>query len=199
MPSVGGRSTRALDVISASVATNSRASGMPPWVAVAIDWGDKVLNSAFSIAFIGGLTGAFAGAWGAQRIAEKSKRREDLLKELRNTNAATMTAFSTCNAALVLKKQHVLPMYEQFQKDKKAVQDFLKKRATGQIQGNAPIHFTADLRTFPPLDVPIDTLKELVFHRISAYGRPLALASVLDQSIIGLRNAIQQRDRIVQK
>lgn len=172
---------------------------MPPWVITTLDWIEKAINSNFSIALVGGFTGAFAGAWGAQRIAERSKRRDDLLKELRNTNAATMAAFSTCNAALALKKQHVQPMYEQFVKDKDALQDFLRKRATGQNQGNASFHFTADLRTIPTLEAPVDTLKELVFHRISAYGRALALVSVLDQSIIGLRNAIEQRDRIVQR
>jgi hypothetical protein len=172
---------------------------VPLWAAAAIDWIEKALNSSFSIALIGGLTGAFAGAWGAQRVAERSKRREDLLRELRNTNAATMTAFSTCNAALALKKQHVLPMYEQFHRDKQALQEFLRRRAVGQVQTNAPFHFTADLRSFPALEVPIDTLKDLVFHRISAYGRPLALASVLDQSIIGLRSAIQQRDQTIQR
>lgn len=172
---------------------------MPPWAVTAVDLVDKALNSSFSIAFVGGLTGAFAGAWGAQQIAEKSKRRDELVKELRNTNAATMAAFSTCNAALALKKQHVLPMYEQFAKDRHAVQDFLQKRANGEIQRSASYDFTADLRTFPALEAPIDVLKELVFHRISAYGRALALVSVLDQSLVGCRRAIAQRDQIIEK
>lgn len=172
---------------------------LPEWISTAIAILEKALNSAFSIALVGGLTGAFAGAWGAQRIAEKSKRRDELMKELRNTNAATMVAFSTCNAALALKKQHVLPMYEQFAKDKAAIQDYLQNGASGQNQGSAPYHFVADLRSFPVLETPIDTLKELVFHRISAYGRALALVSVLDQSLIGARKAIEKRDRFIQK
>lgn len=172
---------------------------MPPWVLTTLEWIDKVLNSSFAIALIGGLTGAFAGALGAQRIAEKSKRRDELLKELRNTNAATMAAFSTCNAALALKKQHVRPMYDQFINDKQALLAFQQQRAAGQIQSNAQFQFTADLRTFPALEAPIDTLKELVFHRISAYGRALALVSVLEQSLIGVKRAVRQRDRIIQE
>ena len=42
----------------------------------------------FLIAVAGSLAGAFAGAWGAQRIAERGKNRKELLEEIRNTNAA---------------------------------------------------------------------------------------------------------------
>ena len=35
-----------------------------------------------------------AGARAAQKIAEKARNKEELLKEIRNTNAATMIAFS---------------------------------------------------------------------------------------------------------
>lgn len=160
-------------------------------------WG--LLNSTFAIAFIGGLTGAFGGALGAQHIAERSKRREELLKELRNTNAAIMVAFSICNGALALKKQHVQPMYEQFGKDKDALRAFKAQRAAAQGQGNAPFRFVADMRTFPAPVVPIATLEQLVFEKISAYGRPLALVSVLNQSLVGLRDGIAKRDLFIHK
>lgn len=158
-------------------------------------WG---LNSSFAIAFVGGLTGAFGGALGAQHIVERSKRRDELLKELRNTNAATMVAFSICNAAMALKKQHVQPMYEQFVRDNDAIHAFKEQRAAGQLPGTE-YRFMADLRSFPAPTVPIETLKGLVFEKISAYGRPLALVSVLDQSLVGLREAIVKRDAIAQR
>lgn len=160
-------------------------------------WG--IMNSNFAIAFIGGLTGAFGGALGAQHIAERSKRREELLKELRNTNAAIMVAFSICNAALALKKQHVQPMYEKFGKDKEALRLFKEQRAAGQRQGSAEFRFVADMRTFPAPVVPIATLEQLVFEKISAYGRPLALVSVLNQSLISLRDAIAKRDLFIHR
>lgn len=49
-------------------------------------------NTTFATALIGSLAGAFAGAYGAQRIAERSKTKELLLAEIRNTNAAIMVA-----------------------------------------------------------------------------------------------------------
>ncbi len=49
-------------------------------------------NTTFATALIGSLAGAFAGAYGAQRIAERSKTKELLLTEIRNTNAAITVA-----------------------------------------------------------------------------------------------------------
>lgn len=167
------------------------------WTTLGVIWG--ALNSNFAMAVIGGLTGAFGGALGAQHIVERSRRRDDLLKELRNTNAATMVTFSTCNAALALKKQHVQPMHEQFAREKEALRNFNEQRATGQRQGNAEYHFVADLRVFPAPVVPIETLKDLVFHKMSAYGRALALVSVLEQSLLGLKEAILKRDLLIQR
>jgi hypothetical protein len=157
------------------------------------------INSNLATAFIGGLTGAFGGALGAQRIVERSKRRDDLIKELRNINAAIMVTVSTCNAALTLKKQHVQPMYEQFEKEKAALSVFMDQRAKGQISGDAEYRFMADLKTYPAPTVPIETLKDLVYSKISAYGRPLALVAVLEQLLVGLRDAIAKRDTLVQR
>jgi hypothetical protein len=74
-------------------------------MATNLDWLWSALNANFTIAFIGGFTGAIGGALGAQFIAERMKRREERLRELRSTNAAIMTCFSICNAALMLKHQ----------------------------------------------------------------------------------------------
>ena len=45
-------------------------------------------NSAFFASLVAALAGAFASAFAAQRIAERGKYREELLREIRNTNAA---------------------------------------------------------------------------------------------------------------
>jgi hypothetical protein len=152
------------------------------------------MNSNFAIAFIGGFAGAIGGALGAQRIVERSRQREERLKELRFTNAAIMIAHTICNSALALKKQHVQPMRESFLK---AVADFeaLKtKRNAGQM---AEFHLEMDMRTFPAPTIPIETLKHIAFQELSTVGRPLALISVIEQSIIGLTAAIEKRDQII--
>ncbi len=157
------------------------------------------LNSNFSIAFVGGLTGAFGGALGAQRIVERTRQREEWLRELRNTNAATMVAFSICNAALATKKQHAEPLRSGFNKARDDLLKFQAERASGQTQGNTEYHVQLDLKIFPAPVVPIETLKDLVFQKLSAVGRPLALVSVLEQSLAGVRDAVAKREGLVQR
>lgn len=159
----------------------------------------EYLNSAFVIAFVGGLAGALGGALGAQHIIERSGRRAELLRELRNTNAATMVGFSIVNAALALKNQHVQPMYEKFQSDKAALAKLEADRAAGQLVPGTQFPFVADLRSFPAPIVPIETLKALVFDKISAQGRALALVSVIEQSLVGLHNTIGHRDAMCRR
>lgn len=157
------------------------------------------LNSNFSTALLGSLAGALAGAVAAHRIVERSKRREELIKEIRNTNAAAMVGFSICNAALRLKTQHVEPLYKQFLNDKASLENFYQQRASGQISKDSPFHFVADLKTFAAPILPTETLKELVFDRISVHGRPLSLVSQLVDSSQGLRTAIEKRDVLVER
>jgi hypothetical protein len=159
----------------------------------------EFLNSVFVISFVGGLTGALGGALGAQHIIERTSRRSELLRELRNTNAAIMVGFSIVNAALALKKQHVQPLYEQFNLQKKALEKFNADRQAGTLPQGAQFPFVADLRSFPAPIVPIETLKELLFDKISAQGRALALASVIEQTLVGLTEAVSRRDALVRQ
>lgn len=169
------------------------------YLSALLTWLEIALNSAFSIALVGGFVGAVGGALGAQHIAERTKRREDLLKELRNTNAAIIVSFAICNATLALKKQHVQPMHEQFAREKDLLHVFLTSRSNGVVPANAEHRIAADLRAYPAPSAALETLKGLVFEKISAYGRALALVSVLDQSLVGLREAIAKRDEWVHR
>jgi hypothetical protein len=157
------------------------------------------LNSSFSTALLGSLAGAFAGAIAAQRIVESNKSREELLKELRNTNAAAMAAFTTCNAGLALKKQHVQPLHTQFLSDKADLEQFKALRASGQIPSNATYHFISDMRTFPAPVVPIDTLRDLLFNKISVGGRPLSLVCAIEDASRGLKEAINARYALIER
>src|ERR1700761_3778509 len=71
-------------------------------------------NSNFFTAVAGALAGAFGGAWAAQRIAESSKLRDELVKEIRNTNAAASILYGIANAHLGLKKQFVKALYDNY-------------------------------------------------------------------------------------
>lgn len=161
--------------------------------------GWQFLNSNIVIAFVGGFTGAIGGALGAQRIVERSRKRQERLKELRYTNAAIMVAHTICNAALSLKKQHVQSMRENFLNMKSDLEAFKAKRDAGQIASDVEFHLQMDMRTYPAPIVPIETLKHVVFQELSAVGRPLALVAVIEQSLIGLNNSIAKRDQLIQR
>lgn len=170
---------------------------IPDWIS--LENGAAILSSAFTTSLVGALAGAYAGARAAQIITERSKEKEALLSQIKSTNAATMVCFSAFNAGAIVKKQHVQPMHEAFESAKRELQALNDQRASGQVQGNAEYVFVADLRTFPSPSAPIETLKDLVFNKISAYGRPLALVSVLEQSFVGLREAIAKRDALIHR
>lgn len=182
----------------------------PPTITTCLEWLSKdqcaalsvvesALNSNFTTALLGSLAGAFAGAFAAQKMVERSKTREELAKELRNTNAAIMASFTTCNAVLALKRQHVQPLYEKFVQDKKEVNAFHARSAAGQLQGNAQFHFVTDLRTFAAPTTPIDSLKDLLFNKLSVSGRALALVCAIEDAALGLTRSIQARQSLVEQ
>jgi hypothetical protein len=168
-------------------------------VYVVFDYFGKFLNSTFVISFIGALAGAYAGATSAQKVIERSRGREELLRELRSTNAAIMVSFTICNTVLGIKKQLVRPLYEKFLQDRAAFRGFLEKKGAGQLQDNAPFRFTADLQGFAAPSLPTETLKQLVFDKISAYGKPLSLVSLVENAALGLTTSILKRDKHIER
>ena len=157
----------------------------------------EVLGSTFVVSFISALIGAAAGAMGAQRIIERTQNKDTLLQELRNTNAAIMVAFMITNTTLNLKKQIVKPMQDKFDSDRTAFTQFLAERKSGLRQNYTPFSFDADFKTFFPPSIPIETLKNLIYDRISAYGRPLGLVALVEEALVGLVKSIHERDRLV--
>ncbi|MFZ1960036.1 MAG: hypothetical protein WAU63_02125 [Methylovirgula sp.] len=151
---------------------------------------ESFFNSVFFIATVGSLAGAFGGAWGAQRIAERSKDRAELLKELRNTNAAIVVAFSICNTLISAKKQHVKSLKENFEK---ARSDLIESQTRGGI-----FAFQADFRTLPEIDLPLAILQAQIFEKLSLEGRGLMLMTTLVQSVGGLNAAILRRNQLIE-
>ncbi|CAN5168279.1 hypothetical protein BH10PSE10_BH10PSE10_02920 [soil metagenome] len=158
---------------------------------------EAVLNSNFTTSIIGALAGAFFGAWGAQKIAEKAKRRDDLLKEIRNTNAAIMLAFAICNSVIALKKQHVKSLKEQLDNQRIAfachnVRELLAgKRLIFTIQFN--------LMTLSSLHLPLEVLEDQIFEKLSLVGRPLALMAQVRQSAMSLEDSNSNRNELVRE
>jgi len=160
------------------------------WGCVALEYLGKFLNSDFTIGLMGALAGSYAGATAAQKVIERNKGREELLKELRTTNAAIMASATICNTILGTKSQITKPLYEKFVQDRAAFQTMLAQSRMGQNLGAIQFHFAADLQSFAAPIVPTETLKRLVFDGISAYGRILGLVSMVENAAAGLAIAV---------
>jgi hypothetical protein len=93
------------------------------WV-IELFW--KFMNSIVATSMIG----AFAGAYGGQWIVEKSKDKENAIKELRNINAAIVIAFSICESYIGLKHQIIGPLKKNFEEQKKYYTERKKGTAT---------------------------------------------------------------------
>jgi hypothetical protein len=166
---------------------------------VALCYVVKALNSSFGTAAVGALAGAYAGAIGAQHVAERSKRKDSLTTELNTTNSAIMLSFVTCNAMLGLKKQIVGPLYEGFLAEKAK---YIEHRKAAQSEPRAQVGahtFSVNLITFSPPLIPIETLKTLVLQRISAYGKATSLVSLIENAAAGLVDAVKKREEIVSR
>ena len=80
------------------------------------------------------LAGAFFGAKTAQGTAARNKFRDDMTKEIRDTNAAITLSFAISNSAMAIKRQHLRSIKETFDKDKKDLIEFERKRKTGEFR-----------------------------------------------------------------
>jgi hypothetical protein len=177
----------------------------PRWVLIDIAglWQSSkdFLNSNFFTAIAGACAGAFAGAYGAQRIVARGKEREELLAEIRNTNAATVVALGICNTFLAIKKQHVKRLKETFDKQKA---DYLarahKYRMCELPPGDTAPALLFDLQVLvlPPFDLPLDTLRHQIFEKISLSNRrALMLVTSLTETAHGLNTSISNRNRLI--
>lgn len=171
-----------------------------PDVFVQTYWPDvkEFANSVFFTAIVGSLAGAFAGAYGGQRIVERGKSREDLLKEMRNANAAIMVAVGICNLLLSVKKQHTQRLKEGFDTQKATLLDHKAKRESGQFGKDVVFNFQADLETLPPVMLPMQVLQTLIFEKLSLSGRPLVTISVLGSTVGALNGAIEKRNQLIE-
>lgn len=155
------------------------------------------LNSDFTKSLLGALFGALAGAWGAQRIAERSKLREELKREISATNAAIAVAFGIANFVIGSKKQHVKQLKETFDKQKAEITEYKKKKESGELPREARYAFDADMMTLNTQAYPIETLRVLMFEKLSIGAKPLHLVMTLTQSLASISQSINKRNELI--
>jgi hypothetical protein len=156
------------------------------------------LNSNFFIAIAGSFAGAFAGAYGAQWIVERGKERDEILTEMRNTNAATVVSFAICNTFVTMKQQQIKPLKERFDTQKRNLLEHIEKARLGQIPSGTPFQFLADFQTIFSSPIAIDILRQLLFERISLdERRPLMLVTALSDSIHGFTSTLDNHNKLI--
>jgi hypothetical protein len=135
--------------------------------------------------------GAFAGAWASTR--RETKRA--VIAELNSIAAARMLSFSICNKYLALKKQHILPLRNEYES---ARQRYLEAReAFAKGDRTRVVELRADLKTITKIWLPTQSLERQVFEKISIRGRALAAAVDLIACIESVDKTIINRDHLV--
>ena len=116
------------------------------------------LNSQFALTLIGASLAAFAGVYGAHKIIERNKRREEWQRELRITNAAIMVSLEICNSFLSSKKQQVKDLGFQYNRVKNSLVEFQNGLRNGQISPDSVFAFQADFKSMDQMTMPREIL-----------------------------------------
>lgn len=143
-------------------------------------------NSTFTIS----LAGVFAGAMTAQKIAERSKIRNEITKELRDTNVGATLAIVIANLAMAIKRQYVLDLKTSYDKNLEDYDKFMSKKGP-------PITPTMNLCLLQEISPPIIKLEDIVFNHIAINTRAIAATTALTDAINNLNNAIAQRNQLI--
>jgi hypothetical protein len=150
-------------------------------------------NSSFTTS----LAGAFAGAVAAQRIAEKGKFREELVKEFHSTNAVISLAAAAASLAMALKKQHVKALKNSYDDDLKRFEEHIKKIRGRQIAPDTPFEMSPNMLYLQGISPPIATIQDIVLSRLSAVGRTISAVTALADSVGNLNKAISTRNELL--
>jgi hypothetical protein len=151
-------------------------------------------NSAFTTS----LAGAFAGAIAAQRIAEKGKFREELVKEFHHTNAVIVLAMAAASVALALKKQHIKALKDSYDEDQRNFLAHKEKILSSQIAANTPLTLNPNLLYLQEISPPIATIQEIVLSRLSTVGRAISAVTALADAVANLNGALSKRNELLE-
>lgn len=152
----------------------------------------EALNSAFISAFLSSLAGAGFGVWGAQRLAERATRRNELRDALIEANALIVLAATISNQALSTKKQHIAPLCKAYFEEREEAESINSILLAGGRPTNLPL-FSANMIHITPLTVPIEAVKSLTYGAKLMPGRALALVAMVEQSLNELGHATSIR------
>ena len=154
-------------------------------------------NSSFATSLVGAIAGAFAGAYVAQRVAERAKLRYELALEVRHVNAALGLAFGIANSAIATKSQHVLPLKQAYEDEKRRQEAWIASVLPTAAHQSPVDSAERVFRTFPTVSAPIAALQDFVYTRINVVGRPINLVITLTETLQNLGTAIDHREKLI--
>lgn len=140
----------------------------------------------FNSQFVAACAGAFAGAYGAYIIAEKSKK----IEEIRNLNSAISLAFDICNEYILFKRDFIIPLKVHFD-------NVQKKYANYQTGNSEDFKLSLDGQLFEPVYVPTKELHEIIANKITLGARPLAAMQSLIRVSSSLDNLVTRRNDLM--
>jgi len=140
------------------------------------------------------LVAAFAGAFTAQHFADRNRRREEILKEIRSTNAAISLACAVCQVGMRLKKQHIRDLLNDFEKSRAAFIEGHRRNADGLSEPAEAVRIEFNLRTLHPPKLDAAILRAHVLERVNISGRGLHAAIEIDDVATTLTDVMAQRN-----
>jgi hypothetical protein len=136
--------------------------------------------------------GAFAGAFAASRAHNK----RTIVAELNALNAAHELSVAIANIFLALKRQHVVPLKENFERIRASYANHQTMVKAGTQL--APFQFTADMQSLILPATPQVALEKMIFEKTLVRGRALAALVTLVGAIDGLAISIKARNEMIE-
>ncbi|UTW53081.1 hypothetical protein KFF05_06895 [bacterium SCSIO 12827] len=160
---------------------------------------EVVTSNLFETSLIAGATaalGAYFGARGAQKFAERSRKRNEIEKEIRATNKAISLAYASFNTHFGLKCEIFANIKKSFDEETKRFFDFEHRRAAGDPTAKS-FNALIELKTVDPFPNPNEQLRDVVFDQLSVVGRPINLVATLSQATHSLNQTLVNRREFI--
>ncbi len=144
-------------------------------------------ESPISQTLVGAFVAAFAGTWGAQKLAERTADRKALLTEIQGTNLALALMTTITNTYINVKKQFTHPLVKAY----KSHVDELKNH---NLFKNSTFAYSMKLEIVSPPVSHIDEMRQILRDKITPDGSVIVLLTPLVQSVHGFAESIVNRN-----
>ena len=168
------------------------------WIASLWSVIKALAESNFMIAAIGSLAGAAGGAYAIQKISEHAKRRDMLLEELRMSCHAIDMAHGVCSTYMNLKKEHVLALKGDYERDRATVHRFAIRKQFG-LEERTILRVGMDYQFMNEMKTRAPNVETMVLEKISAPVRVRSAAVSLGRCTDQLNVSIVQRSELIPK